>query len=42
MLEQPKVTFKVERTILLTSQLERPGAATLKVPIVPLCRIIDN
>jgi copper(I)-binding protein len=42
MLEQPKVTFKVGRTVLVTLRFERSGSVTLKVPVVPLSRIIDN
>jgi copper(I)-binding protein len=42
MLEQPKTTFKVGRTVPVTLRFARAGSVTLKVPVVPLSRIIDN
>jgi copper(I)-binding protein len=42
MLEQPKMKFKVGRTVLVTLRFERAGSVTLKVPVVPLSRIIGN
>lgn len=42
MLEQPKMKFTVGRTVLVTLRFERAGSVTLKVPVVPLSRIIDD
>jgi copper(I)-binding protein len=42
MLEQPTVKFKVGRMVLVTLRFERSGSVTLKVPVVPLSRIIEN
>ena len=42
MLEQPKMKFRVGRTVLVTLRFERAGSVTLKVPVVPLSRIIRN
>jgi periplasmic copper chaperone A len=42
MLEQPTVKFKVGETVLVTLRFERSGSVTLKVPVVPLSRIIGN
>jgi copper(I)-binding protein len=42
MLEQPRTTFKVGQTVLVKLHFERSGSVTLKVPVVPLSRIIGN
>jgi copper(I)-binding protein len=42
MLEQPKTRFKVGQTVFVTLRFERSGSVTLKVPVVPLSRIIGN
>jgi len=42
MLEQPKMKFKIGRTVPVTLRFERAGSVTLEVPIVPLSRIVDN
>jgi copper(I)-binding protein len=42
MLEQPEMKFKVGRTVLVILRFARSGSVTLKVPVVPLSRIIDN
>ena len=42
MLEQPRMKFRVGQTVLVTLRFERAGSVTLKVPVVPLSRIIHN
>jgi len=42
MLEQPRVQFKVGKTVLVTLRFERSGTLTLAVPIVPLSRILGG
>jgi len=42
MREEPKMNFKVGRTVLVTLHIERSGSVTLEVPVGPLSRIIGN
>jgi copper(I)-binding protein len=42
MLEQPKLKFKVGKTVLVTLRFEKSGSVTVKVPVVPLSRILSN
>ena len=42
MLEQPTVTFKVGQTVLVTLRFKWNGSITIKVPVVPLSRILSR
>jgi copper(I)-binding protein len=42
MLEQPKIRFTVGQSVVVKLRFERSGSVTLKVPVVPLSRIIGN
>jgi periplasmic copper chaperone A len=42
MLEQPNVQFKVGQTVLVTLRFEKAGSITIKVPVVPLSRILGK
>ncbi len=42
MLEQPTVTFKVGQTVLVTLRFKWAGSVTIKVPVVPLSRILSR
>jgi copper(I)-binding protein len=42
MLEQPKIRFKVGQIVLVKLRFARSGSVSLKVPVVPLSRIIGN
>ncbi len=42
MLEQPTVRFKVGQSVLVTLRFKRGGTVTIKVPVVPLSRILGQ
>ena len=42
MLEQPTVAFKVGKTVLVTLRFKWAGSVTIKVPVVPLNRILER
>jgi hypothetical protein len=42
MLEQPTVTFKVGQTVLVTLRFKWAGSVTIRVPVVPLSRILTK
>jgi periplasmic copper chaperone A len=42
MLEQPTVRFKVGQSVLVTLRFKRAGTVTIKVPVVPLSRILGQ
>lgn len=42
MLEQPTVTFTVGETVLVTLRFKWAGSVTIRVPVVPLSRILSR